>query len=159
VPPREPSRRRRRLAARCGFPAAHIPRRVRQASMRRRSAGAHPKWKKKTKRPGSLAESGPLEFRERPGRRSDAVASRRGAILGVAMLVHLPIRQAARGQRDGACERTPAGEGLGVAKGVPAVHDEFLRSVPFRGARRARVSGGGLVQRIVAFPSDRSQCK
>jgi len=40
-----------------GFPAAHIPRRVRLASMRRRSAGAHPKWKK-TKRPGSLRNPG-----------------------------------------------------------------------------------------------------
>ena len=51
VPPREPSRRKWRLAARGGSPAAHIPRRVRQASMRRRSAGTHPKWKKKGKGP------------------------------------------------------------------------------------------------------------
>ena len=101
--------------------------------MRRRSAGAHPKWKRKTKRPGSFAESGPLEFRERLARRSDAAASRRGAILGLAMLVRLPIRQAAHGQRDGARERTRAGEGLGVAKGDPAVHDGVSGSIPFRG--------------------------
>jgi len=125
VPPREPSRRKWRLAARCGFPAAHIPRRVRQASMRRRSAGTHPKWKK-TKRPGSFAESGPLETRERQARRSDAAASRTGAILGLAMLVRRRVGQPAHQQRDGARARTRAGEGFGVAKGDPAVHDGVL---------------------------------
>ena len=106
-----------------GFPAAHIPRRVRLASMRRRSAGAHPKWKRKTKRPGSFAESGPLEFRERLARRSDAVASRQGTILGLVMQARLSVRQAMHAQRIGAGERTRAGEGFGVAKGDPAVHD------------------------------------
>ena len=101
--------------------------------MRRRSAGAHPKWKRKTKRPGSFAESGPLEFRERLARRSDAAASRRGAILGLAMHVRLPGRQALQAQRDGARERTRAVEGLGVAKGDPAVHDGVSGSIPFRG--------------------------
>ena len=156
VPPREPSRRRRRLAARWRVSrGAHPASRTPGVDATSECRGT-PEVEEKTKRPGSFAESGPLEFRERQARRSDAAASRRGAILGLAMLVRLPFRHAAHGQRDGARERTRAGEGLGVAKGDPAVHDDVLMSVPFRGSRRARSSGDRLVQRIVAFSSDRS---
>ena len=160
VPPREPSRRRRRLAAR-----KRVSRRAHPASLTpgvdatSECRGTPEVEEKKTKRPGSFAGSGPLEFRERLARRSDAAASRMGAILGVAIRMHLPQGRCARQQRDGTGERARADEGLGVAKGDPAFHDGVLRSVPFRGPRRAWVSGVHLVQRIVASSSDRSQCK
>jgi hypothetical protein len=58
VPPREPSRRMRRLAARgqvsCrAHPAPRTP-----CVVRRRSAGAHPKWKEKQKSPDPLRNPG-----------------------------------------------------------------------------------------------------
>jgi len=90
-----------------------------------------------------LAESGPLEFRERLDASSDAAASRIGAILGLAMVECLPARQRARRQRQVAHERIPAGEGSGVAKGVPAVHDGVsgVGSVS-TSADPARIPGG-----------------
>ena len=109
----------------------------------------------KTKRPGSFAESGPLEFRVRLACQSDTTASRIGAILGRAVIGHLPHRQVAR-TRQGAHERMQAGEGLGVAMGVPAVHDG---RPGFSSVRSARSEPARCVQKIVALPSDRTQCK
>ena len=111
--------------------------------------------KGKNKRPGSFAESGPLEFRVRQACQSDTAASRIAAILGLAMLQRLPHRQAAGTQRKDAHERTEADEGLGVAGGVPAVHDGCPGSIPFE----ARASARCFVQMIVALSSDRTQCK
>jgi len=134
-----------------GFP----PRTSRVAYARRRCdvgvQGHTRSGRKKTKRPGSFAESGPLEFRERQARRSDAAASRTGAILGITVLARRRVVQSAHRQRDSTRERTRAGEGFGVAKGDPAVHDGVLVSFRFRGPRRARDSGVHLVQKIVAF--------
>jgi len=120
--------------------------------LRRRSAGAHPKWKK-NKRPGSFAESGPLEFRVRPGASSDAAASRTGMIPGRAMLGRLPRRLAVRTRRDGGRERAQAGEGDGVAKGDPAGHDGGP------GSSGSTCRGRRFVQGFIAHPSDRTQCK
>jgi len=60
-----------------------------------------------------------------------------GAILGHAMVGRPP-------QRDGAHERTTAGEGLGVAMGVPAVHDGRPGSVPFEACGSSKCPGGAL---------------
>ena len=108
-----------------------------------------------TKKPGSLAGSGPLNSELRQARRSDAAASRIGAILGLAMVGLHP----ARTQREGAHERTQAGEGFGVAMGDPAVHDGVLVAFRFEVPRRAKVSGLHFVQKVIALSSDRTQCK
>ena len=63
-----------------------------------------------------------------------------GAILGHAMVGRLP-------QRDDAHERTTAGEGLGVAMGIPAVHDGCPGSFRSKRAARARVSVARFVQK------------
>lgn len=140
--PREPSRRRWRLAAR-----GRVSRRAHPASRTpcvdaTSECGGTPEVEE-NKKARILAESGPLEFRERLGASSDAAASRMGTILGLAMIERLSVRLRARRQRQDAHERTRAGEGLGVAKGDPAVHDDVsgLGSVSTCTAR-ARVSGG-----------------
>ena len=136
---REPSRRRRCLAARGRWPAAHIPPpRTPRGFAASECRGTPEVEDQKAKRPGSLAGSGPLKIRARRLRQSDAAATRIGAILGLAMLQ----RMSGCNRRDGARERTAAGEAWGVAKGVPAVHDGVLLAFPYRSAAgRAKVSG------------------
>ena len=146
VPLREPSRRMRCLAARGGqarraHPGPRTPR-----CLRRRSAKTHPEWKRESenKKARILCGIRASGVQSAAGASSDAAASRIGAILGLAMVRHLPRGQAARTQRKGACERTQAGEGLGVAKGVPAVHDGCPGSVPSEACESSKGLGGAL---------------
>ena len=132
------------MASRCtwtGFP----PRTSRVAyALRRCDVGVrgHTRSGRKQKGPNpcGIRASG---IQRAAGASSGAAASRMGAILGLAMIGRLSVRQRARRQRQDAHERTRAGEGFGVAKGDPAVHDDVsgLGSVSTCTAR-ASVSGG-----------------
>ena len=143
VPSREPSRRRRRLAAR----GRVNPPRTSRAAHTGRFCGVgvrgHTRSERKTEKTnekarilGGIRASG---IQSAAGASSDAAASRIESILGLAMLRRPPRRQAAIRQRDGAHARTEAGEGLGGAKGVPAVHDGCPGAFPVRGATKKRL--------------------
>jgi len=159
VPPREPSRRKWRLAARCGFPAAHIPRRVRQASMRRRSAGTHPKWKKNKK--ARILRG----VRASGNQRAAGASIRRGSLPDGSdprtRDARTTARRAARTSAAGRRTRTHASRrGLWRCEGRSGCSRWCPGSFPFRSAGVEHVFPGlRFVQKVVAFPSDSSQCK
>jgi hypothetical protein len=72
------------------------------------------------------------------------------------MVECLPHRQITRTRQEGAHERTEADEGLGVARGVPAVHDGCPGSFPFEACASSKGSVARFVQKIIALSSDRT---